>query len=364
VPTEGTAQWRRLPDYASQVISDIRDVINPGASEPTNMNNDSEGDFRTVLEIRRASVCGSDGKESDATPEHILQFANLLLQPLNRLATAPEEWMCYRVPGHVENLINEDSFTSDLVISKGSTTVLYMPATPDWLTRSYKEALEYFAALPVQPGRSSRELQNVSNAAEQDLKHDHEFTDDSIDVDDRIEKLAASRRLLQKAVDEARERRMELSASAIIGEAHQRALLENLMAVGRVPDLIAELDSPLERADKIYDRLVEREQHLRERREERARQRHETAMQWILFFVGLFSFASVISLAETELFKSSTQGMWSEDNPALNLKVVLVVYLVVIAIGLGLVVYLRHKYRMASGRRVFPALRRQTSPRS
>jgi hypothetical protein len=357
------ASWSRLPHYANDVIRDIRALINQSASVSEGINNDSESpeeinngsksDFRTTLEIRRAWICGSDGTRTDATPGDVKRLANLLLQPLNRLATAPEEWMCYRVPANIQNLIKDDSFASDLAMSRGNTTVLYMPATPDWLIRSYNEVLESFASLPVQPNSSSRQLQNEADAAYRALMDDHEFDDDSTEAEKRIDALTETRRRVQKAIDQARQRRVKLSSSEIIGHSHQRALFENLMAVGRVPELRDELDSSVERADQVYNRVVEREQHLRERRGERAEQehqtaeqKHQTALQWLLFLVGLFSFAGVITLVEQELYKAESQGIWKEDNPVLNSLLSLAAYVAVVAGGVALMVYLSRRYRI------------------
>jgi hypothetical protein len=364
-PTDDAAQWQQLSEYANEVIGDIRKLIDPSTpnrwpqrfsttSEPTVVKQGTRAEFHTLLEIRSASARTADGGQREATKEEILKFAApLLFQPINRLATAPEEWMCYKTPQEIPNFVEEDSFTSDFASNRGKTTVLYMPATPDWLMISYEEAVQYWASLS-DPRMFGRVLHAMSEEAKKMLDPD----DDQKDSRETEWELSQARSNLHNEIQYVQKKRMKWnSPSELVGSGNQRALLENLLAIAHFPESIKELDIYIEKANLIYDKVVERAEKLRNQADERARQRYDHTLQWILFFVGLFSFAGVVSLAEQELFGSTLRPVWSESDPKSHLEIVIIIYSVVILIGMLLLLVFGLQYSFSRKHRAIRSRR-------
>lgn len=102
---------------------------------------------------------------------------------------------------------------------------------------------------------------------------------------------------------------------------------------------------------------MERAEKLRNQADERARQRYDHTLQWILFFVGLFSFAGVVSLAEQELFGSTLRPVWSESDPKSHLEIVIIIYSVVILIGMLLLLVFGLQYSFSRKHRAIRSRR-------
>jgi hypothetical protein len=358
--TNDAAQWPCLDKYAEQVIRDTRDVINVFVSKtlerdkPSSFNGAFGQLFHTVLEIRSATVPTTDGGRQEATDEEILGFAKrLLFQPIDRLATAPEEWMCYREPRETRNLIEEDSFESDFIVSRGNTTALYLPATPDWLIDSYEEAIEFIATEPAQLSERKRRLKEAVEVAKGKLDgmHNNGHGDEgSRALLERLGNLDAAQLNLAVAIGRARKSGTGLDnlleVVEEVGHVHQMRLLKQLLPVANVSELLEKLHADLEGADLLHERIRELGRHLRDDLD----RRYQNRLQLILLGVGLFSFAGVLSLVEQEVFGSNEDSyhhgaVWRDMHPGLNLVITGLFYIVVCVMGSVLALIWRVRYK-------------------
>jgi hypothetical protein len=315
------------------------------------MVEDSAQEFHTIFEIRSAITKKLDRGLCESSREEILNFAApLLFQPLDRLAVAPEEWMCYNAPGEMQNLIEDDSFKSDLLMSRGGTTVFYLPATPDWLVKSYEEAIEFVVSLPSHSNLWNSELEFISDNADDvlvQIQHDEDGHERSREIFTSMAKLAYHRRLLERVIDDKQKRRTTLTIpSKLTGPANQAKIVKNLLEVVKISDSVKLLDAGLERANIVHERILEHGRHLRDALD----RRYQNTLQLILLFVGLFSFAGVISLIEQEAFGTNEDSyhhgaVWRDMDPGMNLIMTSLIYFGVLVIGVTLVWWARYKVR-------------------
>jgi hypothetical protein len=313
--------WVNLTEYAKSMAAGLSHLFDPDAFAPTSKTagllSEIDSCFHVVLEIRSASIGSINGRR-DATETQIEEYAaSLLLQPLTRMAVAPDEWVCYR-SSDWENILTQDSFAVDFAIGTTSTTVLSMPASPDWFYNSYEECIELVVSFVSLVRQWIQEI----NEAQESIKCKME----AVQADEDPQEFARIRLELYDKIVDIRRRRTFLTPSELVGSGHHRAFLEKLFDIERVSDMLKDLDAQIQIANLVHDRAVEYQRRLfdeRQKSAEKARDErlhnYNDVQQALLLFIGFFALAGVVTMFEQELFGAS-ESVWSTSwHPIVNL---------------------------------------------
>lgn len=287
-------KWSRVADYVDDVVESLavrlNDVSGANGEPPTRSqvraHIDVDADYHAVVEIRAASVrvCGG---ERPATIDDLRNLAgSLLFQPIERVPITLEEWICTRTPQEVPNLLGESRFDCDFAGRSANTTVLFLPAAPNWGYLSFMEMAEYIATLPALLRMWRRQLDLMHRHALVQLakwreperrRHESEIDETRLNLSEFIAHVRAQRTPLS-------------SVDLVRSDAH-RMFLDNLMHTADIPRLMAELDRKIKQTDHLYAYMVEYERTLEDER----RRRYENAIQSVLAFVALLSLAGLFS---------------------------------------------------------------------
>jgi hypothetical protein len=334
-----------LTEYAKRVIKDFFHLFDSGTAPLSKMRLEGEilSDINVlshvILEVRSASVVSENGHRRDATEREIKRFGQrLLLQPLTRMGVAPDEWVCYRTAKWI-NILDQDSFAMDFAVGTTNTTILSMPASPEWFYNSYEECIELAVSLPSLLGQWA-----------QQVGEKHKVTSLKMDPLDNGEDQMGSkeftdiRQKLHDTIVDIRKLRTDLTPSELVGSGHHRAFLEKLFRIVRISDLLDDLDAQLQIADFVHNRAVEHQRRLfekervvhdrevesqrrlfedarKEREEERdAREsRFTKTTQYLLILIGSFAFAGVAEMFDHQLFGEKYHIFEGTSHPSFNL---------------------------------------------
>jgi hypothetical protein len=346
---EKSQRWPNLTEYAKSTVRDLLQLFDSDLPDSAKrmeeeILSDIDVRFHVLLEVRSASVGLPNGDRRDATEEDIKRSAApLLLQPLTRLAIAPEEWVCYRTAKWT-NLLHRDSFADDFAVGTNSTTVLSMPASPDWFYNSYEECIELvvsFSSLVAQWAHEIRENHEYTRGRMQpgdDHRREIEEKERQEAKRHQSVKFAEVRRGLHDKMVDIRKRRAFLTPSELVGSGHLRAFMENLFDVARISDLLKEVDAQLGIAELVHDRAVEHQRRLNadqqraleKERDERVRN-FGKIQQNLLLFIGFFALAGVVQLFEQELWGDKQRVYDNSFHPWWNFGLTVAGWLVMVA---------------------------------
>ncbi|MEV0790923.1 hypothetical protein [Kribbella sp. NPDC050459] len=149
--------WKRLHEFAADLLKSLADQVDDATTD--DWFADFRNDFNVVLEIRRASIRGEDGREREATGHDVIESAGrLLLNPVTSYATALEEWTRRETPTEFKNLSEDAGYDSDVVARTDNTTLLVLPGSPSWVYLGHEEEAEFVASLRPLLRRWQREL--------------------------------------------------------------------------------------------------------------------------------------------------------------------------------------------------------------
>jgi hypothetical protein len=328
----------RLTDYAGDVIHGLAARLSKDGSavEPVREHDSS---FHVVLNAPFMSIQHSSGGSTPADIDSLRSAfgVSLVLRPIQLMATALEEWARY-APGGLEdeNLMGGIGYAGDVLITTSNTTVLHMPATPDWMIREYVEMVEFVASMAP--------LQMVWRRwAASDSKDLADFLSEEggldVTVEGRVEELY-NRELRVLATDSAIRASLADSASAELF--HRRAhrdLLDRLsraVGVGGIEDDLRRhldiLSRQRQQLSALIEKLAESERRRRDDRQKEALKRQEETDRKTKRTLD-FVLAIVAAASLAELF-SWVNGAWGGvdvarwiELSALILLVVAMVYL-------------------------------------
>ena len=330
--------WPNLTEYAKSIVRGLSQLFDSGSFRSRKRTDyevlsDIEAYFHVVFEVRSASVKPSDGDRRDATEEEIEQFAApLLLQPLTRMAVAPEEWVCYST-SEWKNILTQDAFAVDFAVGTNSTTILSMPASPDWFYNSYEECIELVVSFVSLVRQWTHEV-----------RENHEFTRARMqprEAHEDSKEFAKVRRTLHDKIVDIRKRRTFLTPSELVGSGHHRAFLENLFDIARISDMLEDLDAQLQIAELVHDRGVlhqrrladEEQKSLEKDRDDRFRS-YNDVQQLLLLFIGSFALAGVVQMFEQEVFGETESILTTPWHPVVNLLLTIVIWIVIVVLAL------------------------------
>jgi hypothetical protein len=271
--TSDEDRWATIAEYAEEVIDSVAKALAPGPDATAVVS--AGAPFHVVLAAREISVRDGQGVAAPATSFDLESAvgASLLFHPVRHLATALEEWVRYPPPV-VRNLLGQEAYAGDLVVRTDNTTIVYMPASPEWLIDEYQEMIEFTASLPALLRRWEREAQQAVDAFDDALSRG--------DVRDLSE--------LELAILEVEQRIRGhlafLRSPALCRTRGQRRFLDELWAAAGYFILETELDRRLALFAERHERIAA----LRSRSEERQRR----WLEIVLAVLAAFSFAGVL----------------------------------------------------------------------
>lgn len=143
-------QWRRLSDFANQVIFDLAGQLARTTDRQIRCSG-RPGMYHVLLSVDRASlVSPSTGAvEPIGTAEELISAfgAQPLCGPVRDGVSAVAEWLRYRVDAARLPVVDVPGFAGDLVLRTCNTTLMMTPATPSYMMRSLAETGEFVASL-------------------------------------------------------------------------------------------------------------------------------------------------------------------------------------------------------------------------
>lgn len=273
--SSGGQTWRKLPDYAADVIAVVAGAVGAAHVEHP------AATFHVVLAARAISVRQRSGDRRPATVADLEEAVggSLLFHPVRHLATALEEWIRYPPPV-VRNLLGQEAYAGDLVARTDNTTIAYMPDSPEWLVDEYQEMIEFAASLPPLFTLWAREVVACADEVDEGLPAGLETPLD----EEELGRLDL--RILQLEQRIRRELAF-LRSPALCRTRGQRRFLDELWTAAGYSVLEAELERQLTLLAERHKRIAA----LRRRREE---QRSKQLGEW-LELIGLL--LAVTSLA-------------------------------------------------------------------
>ena len=330
----------RLADYADEVIHGLAAHLATADGSPgAEAVREHDASFHVVLNAPFLSIQHALQAPTPADAQS-LQGAfgiSLLMRPIRQMATALEEWARYP-PGSLEerNLIEGIGYEGDLLLMTTNTTVLHMPATPDWMVREYVEMVEFVASLPpllmVWRRWAARESSDLADFLSGDGGPPESTEGRSERLDEReFEVLATESAIRARLADAA--------SSELFHRRAYRDLLDRLYRAAGLrkmeDDLRQQLDV-LARQRQRLSALIERhaESDRRERDEQRRdeqrrdaqrNERVERSLNFVLAIVAAASLAELFSWVN-DAWGGDEVGRWIELG-ILALLVVVMVYL-------------------------------------
>jgi hypothetical protein len=316
--TESSKSWPNLTEYAKSIARGLYNLDNSDCSGTPKRREDEvlsdiTARFHVVCEIRSARAGSENGGRQEATEEQIKDFAApLLLQPLTRLAIAPEEWVCYRT-SEWDNILKQDSFEVDFAVGTSNTTIISMPASPDWFYNSYEECIELVVSFPSLVRQWTHEIRNKHELTRatmvppeaQDDSTTFEFAGGEIvsrEAQEDPKRFAEVRRDLHDTIIAIRKRRTFLTPSELVGSGHHRAFVENLFDIARISDLLKDLDAQLQIAELVHDRAVEYQRRLSDDQRDVRESEFGKTTSVLLILIGSFAFAGVAEMFDHQWF--------------------------------------------------------------
>lgn len=290
----GPAEWERLPEYAQDMMEHLRREIAGLVGTPEQVIRHVEAEFHALLEIRVASVVEEDGGRRPADVDEFLCAAGpLLLQPLAPLASALEEWVRQRVPADPPVLC-DTRFRTDRIIRTPNTTVLIMPASPNWaLLVEYEELAEFIASLPPL-------LESWRERLERDAK-----VDITVLKEDQLDKRRAK---LQEQIRHIRDALALLHSTDLCGTVFHRQLLDELWTLAGLPRVEDELKRTIDRTTALLEAMSSRTKSLQE-----DRSRHtQWFLQGVLAVLAVAGLAGVLSLINDVFVNDKHHVAWPE----------------------------------------------------
>jgi hypothetical protein len=273
----GTQTWTKFPHYAHDVIRAIAEEL--GETEVGNLHATSH----VVLAARSISVQHRHDGTSPANLAEVVEAvgATLLFHPVRHLATSLEEWIRYPRPS-VKNLLGQQGYAGDLVARTDNTTVIFMPASPEWLVDEYEEMTEFVASIP--PLLTHWEDQAWSLAKALDEVEQTPKRGNSIEP---LRKKATEALVLEQDI---RGQLAFLRSPALCRTLAQRQFLDELWTAAGLPALESELERRLTRLRERQGRIAA----LVQREEQKHAGRFADRIQILL---GLLAAASLAGVA-------------------------------------------------------------------
>jgi hypothetical protein len=286
--------WTKFVDYADEVVRTVAALL--------------EGDliwnvdatYHVVVAAHALTVVQPDGSRRPAD-EHDLREtvgAALLLRPIRQIATSLEEWVRYQPP-EPENLLDELGYVGEWAVRTANTTVLFMPASPQWTIDAYREIAEFIATMP--PLLRSWE----TRAVEQEAEH-AELAAVSADGGESEEEFAvrhAQERKLRNLEIEIRKRLALLHSPALCTTPTQRELLDRLWRAAGLEALERELESWMAFLSAVHARqsdLASAREEERSRVQEqlsRVQQKRQERIEiWVQLLLGVIAATSLTQL--------------------------------------------------------------------
>lgn len=329
----------RLADYAGDVIHGLAARLTEADGLAVEPVREHDASFHVVLNAPFMSIQHPSGGSTPADIDSLQSAFGvaLVLRPIQLMATALEEWARYS-PGSLrdQNLMGGIGYTGDVLIATSNTTVLHMPATPDWMIREYVEMVAFVASMaPLQmvwrrwAASDSRDLAGfLSEEGGLDLT-----------VEGRVDELY-NRELRVLATDSAiRASLADAASSELFHRRADRDLLDRLsraLGVGGIEDDLRRhldiLSRQRQQLSALIEKLADSERRRRDDRQKKAVERQEEAERRTKRTLD-FVLAIVAAASLAELF-SWVNGAWGGvhvarwiELSALILLIVAMVYL-------------------------------------
>ncbi|MFD0785200.1 hypothetical protein ACFQZ8_14940, partial [Micromonospora azadirachtae] len=143
-------QWRRLSDFANQVIFDLAGQLARTMDRQVRCSA-RPGMYHVLLSVDRASIVSP----STGTVEPVRTAAELLsafgaqplCNPVRDGMGAVAEWLRYPVDAARLPVVDVPGFAGDLLMRSCNTTLMMAPGTPSYQMRSLAETAEFVASL-------------------------------------------------------------------------------------------------------------------------------------------------------------------------------------------------------------------------
>lgn len=303
--------WTKFADYANEVIQGVANEL------AADVVSGSSLDFHVVIAARAISIQEPNGAITPATVDDIPRVigASLLLRPVSHDAASFEEWIRYPTP-EVANLMEKVGigYVGELAMRTENTTILFMPASPEWVITAFEEMVEFVASAPALLTSWERRAWDHGKNLEATLPSFNEWLaqPDKVLPIDTLQVEGAKLRQLDADI------RRDLAFMHSPGLCRSRGIrnfLDALWEAAGLPALEDDLESQLAVISTLQERLSVMASAIAERSRQKLQARQDDIQFYVQLILGLLavsSLAELLSWINNTFNISSSPWKWSE----------------------------------------------------
>lgn len=145
----GTVAWSRLADFATEVTGDVSAELARHSGRQVR-HSSRPGMYHVLVQVDRATLVASDGSRTpvtDARETATAVGAQPLCHPVRHGFSALAEWLRYPVDVPALPVVDAPGFLGDLLLRTCNSTLIVIPASPEYTVNAVQEAAEFVAAL-------------------------------------------------------------------------------------------------------------------------------------------------------------------------------------------------------------------------
>jgi hypothetical protein len=294
-------------DYAEEVIEAVAHAL--GCRRVTNLNAESH----VVLAVRRMAIEHLDGSATPAGGDDLEHAvgSSLLFQPVRHLASALEEWIRYPAVRPV-NLLGGEAYRGDLLARTDNTTVVFMPASPEWVIEEYEEMVEFNASIPALFAHWQHRTDELLPIGGTDATDDESHSDE----------LRSRQGEILQLDQEVRHELTTLHSPLLCRTLGQRQFLDRLWAHAGFADLQADIERRLGSLAAQQEAIV----IILERRRTEHNERVSHRIELVLGVLAWTSLVGVVDFVDTQFDVHKRGWIWFE----VALGVVMLAFVVVV----------------------------------
>ncbi|MGW0432943.1 hypothetical protein ACWDV4_10420 [Micromonospora sp. NPDC003197] len=147
--TESENVWPRLADFATELTGDVSVELARHSGRQVR-HSSRPGMYHVLVSVDRATLVAADGSRTpvtDAVDTAKAVGAQPLCHPVRHGLSALAEWLRYPVDVPALPVVDVPGLAGDLLLRTCNSTLMVIPASPEYTVNTVQEAAEFVAAL-------------------------------------------------------------------------------------------------------------------------------------------------------------------------------------------------------------------------